>query len=59
MCRISEVLGVNLFSLFFDNNQPDYNVANEIKARIVIEMGTETQEKTATFIFGHNKIKLT
>lgn len=58
MCRISEVLGVNLFSLFIENNQFDYNVESKIKARIIIEMGAEKQEKTATFIFGQNKVEL-
>ena len=57
VCRISEFLDFNLFSLFVQDNQNDYK-AKEVKARIIIEMGAEKQEKSATFIFGENKVEL-
>ena len=57
VCRISEILDYNLFTLFTKNNQIDYS-KKEVKARIVIEMGAEKQEKSATFIFGENKVEL-
>lgn len=55
--RISEVLDYNLFVLFVKGNQNDYS-KKEVKARIIIEMGAEKQEKSATFIFGENKVEL-
>lgn len=57
VCRISEYLDFNLFSLFIQDNQYDYST-KEVKARIIIEMGAEKQEKSATFIFGENKVEL-
>lgn len=57
VCRISEYLDYNLFSLFVPDNQNDYST-KEVKARIIIEMGAEKQEKSATFIFGENKVEL-
>lgn len=55
--RISEYFDYNLFSLFVPNNQNDYK-PKEVKARIIIEMGAEKQERNATFIFGENKVEL-
>ena len=58
VARISEFLDVNLFSLFVVNNQNDYSCKKEVKARIIIEVGAEKQEKSATFIFGEHKVEL-
>lgn len=55
--RLSEFFDYNLFSLFVEDDQNDY-CKKEVKARIIIEMGAEKQEKTATFIFGDNKVEL-
>lgn len=56
--RISEALDYNLFALFMPDNHNDYNQKQKVNAKIIIEMGAEKQEKTATFIFGENKVQL-
>lgn len=57
LCRISEYFDCNLFTLFCEDNQKDYS-RQEVKVKIIIEMGAEKQEKSATFIFGENKVEL-
>lgn len=58
IARISEKLDYNLFSLFISNNQNDCNKKRQVNAKIIIEIGAEKQEKSATFIFGQNKVEL-
>ena len=56
--RISEFLDYNLFTLFTESNQNDCSKNRKVNAKIIIEIGSEKQEKSATFIFGQNKVEL-
>ena len=56
--RISEFLDYNLFTLFTESNQNDCGKNRKVNAKIIIEIGSEKQEKSATFIFGQNKVEL-
>lgn len=61
ICNISEVLGCNLFDYFIDqdaSNEKDYKVRHELKAKLTIELGEETQDRTYKFVFGENKIEI-
>lgn len=57
LCVISEVLECNFFDYFKPSNIIDYT-KKEVKAKISIELGSEKQDKTFTFIFGDNKLKI-
>ncbi len=54
VCRINEVLDCNLFD-YYRCDAKDYN---PLKATVKIEMGEQTQEKTFTFLFGNNELKI-
>jgi len=54
VCRINEALDCNLFD-YYKCDTKDYN---PLKATVKIEMGEQTQEKTFTFLFGNNELKI-
>lgn len=56
MCAISEILDCNLFNYFSDCNKKNYT--QELKAKLTIELGEETKDKTFKFVFGSNNIEI-
>lgn len=61
LCRISEVLGCNLFDYYKDEescNKKDYAIKEEVKATLSIEIGAERQDKVFQFVFGENRIEI-
>ena len=56
VCVISEVLDCNLFD-YFKCNGADYEKI-DLKARLIIEMGQESKDKTIHFCFGENNVEL-
>ena len=57
LCVICEVLDYNFFECFTPCNQNDY-ISQEIKATVIIEMGTEKQERAYKFVFGKNNVEI-
>lgn len=56
VCRISEVLGCNLFNYFKCNENND--IPKDVKATVTIEMGAKRQEKSFHFYFGENELNI-
>lgn len=52
VCRISEVLGCNLFDYFKCNEKKD------VKATVTIELGSKKQEESFHFYFGENELNI-
>lgn len=62
LCNICNVLECNLFDYFIDadnvRNSLDYTPRTELRAKLIIEMGHETQDKSLRFVFGENDIEI-
>lgn len=61
LCKISELLDCNFFDYYQSDvhcNQFDYNERKEVKATLLIEMGSEKKEQVFRFIFGNNDIEI-
>lgn len=56
VCRISEVLGCNLFDYFQCNEKNDTH--KDVKATVTIELGSKKQEKSFHFYFGENELNI-
>jgi len=59
LIKISEVLNFNFFDCYKSDSKSNYfRVQKELKATLTIEMGEEKQDKTFSFLFGENNIKI-
>ncbi len=60
LCRICETLECNFFDYYRDEDERcnKINYKQELKAKLIVELGKEKQDKVFKFVFGENNIEL-
>lgn len=57
LCKLCDFYDYNFFQLFLEDNQNGLQ-PKTLKATVTVEMGEQKQDKTFTFHFGDNKVKI-